>query len=87
MPDNIIVTIQLLTLGYEFDLEIPTELTFGEFKPLLLDMLKQRSTNRHLFQNCRDLNLGFNGNSVSQYETPAQIGAFDGSRLTVDLLS
>ena len=65
--------------AFEVDLEIPSRLTFAEFKGKLLEALPALDGNK--LGGCRDYRLEFRESAIESDETLAHIGAFDGSIL------
>jgi hypothetical protein len=81
MPETFIVTIASVLGDFEIDLEIPSGLSFAEFKEKLLRILQ--ILNEHEFQNWQDYCLLYKNRVLAETETLACVGAFDGSRLVV----
>ena len=79
MPEAFIVTISDAAGRFETDLEIPSHLTFSEFKAKLLEILK--IMDGRVFGGFRDYKLVYKSRALSGSDTLASIGAFDGSRL------
>ena len=79
MPEAFIVTITDSAGRFETDLEIPSLLTFSEFKAKLLEILK--IMDGRVFGGYRDYRLVHKNRPLSAGDTLASIGAFDGSRL------
>ena len=85
MPDAFIVTITDVSKKFEVDLEIPAHLPLSEYKGKLLEILKMMDST--VFRDWRDYRVIFNKRTMSGHDTLAALGAFDGSRLTVERVS
>ena len=81
MPETFIVTINDSEGYFETDLEIPSQLTFSDFKTKLLEILKIMDS--RAFAGFRDYKLLYKNRALFAGDTLASIGAFDGSRLVV----
>ena len=82
MPETFIVTIADTKGRFEIDLEIPSVLPFSSFKPKLLEILK--TIDGQIFGGWKDYKLIFNRRPFKDNDTMANLGAFDGSKLTVE---
>lgn len=82
MPEAFIVTIVEPVSRFEIDLEIPAQLPFSAFRAKLLEILKSLDPQR--FSNWRTYRMLFERRVLSEADTLAKVGAFDGSRLIVE---
>jgi uncharacterized ubiquitin-like protein YukD len=82
MPDAFIVTVNDASGRFETDLEIPSRLPFSAFKAKLLEILK--IMDNRIFYNWNDYRLSYKSRAIGGSDTLASLGAFDGSRLTVE---
>jgi hypothetical protein len=81
MLDAYIVTVMDETGTFEADLEIPSHISLDKWKDKILDILKILGGNQFLgWSGCEMI---FKGRALSDNETLAQAGAFEGSRLIV----
>ena len=81
MFDAYIVTVANETGTFEADLEIPSQIQSGQWKDKILAILRMLDGNQfHGWSGCAVI---FKGRPLSDNETMAQIGAFEGSRLTI----
>jgi hypothetical protein len=81
MFDAYIVTVTNETGTFETDLEIPSRVPSGRWKDKVLAILKALDANQ--FQGWNGCAIIFKGRPLSDNETLAQTGAFEGSRLLV----
>jgi hypothetical protein len=81
MFDAYIVTVANETGTVEADLEIPSWIPSGKWKEKALAILKMFDSDQ--FQGWDDCIIIFKGRLLSDDETLAQAGAFEGSRLIV----
>jgi len=82
MPETFIVTVMDTSGRFETDLEIPSRLPFIAFKAKLLEILKMMDS--HAFGGWPDYYLRFKSQMLSDNDTLANVGAFDGSRLVAE---
>ncbi|MDR3354491.1 MAG: EsaB/YukD family protein [Synergistaceae bacterium] len=80
MPDSFIVTVA--SGRFEADLEIPSRLTFSDMKEKLLEILKMLGGKE--FQDWHACSLLYRGRMLTDSETLASVGAFDGARLMAE---
>ena len=80
MLDSFIVTVA--SGRFEVDLEIPSRLAFADMKDKLLEILK--ILDRHAFREWCEFSLRYRGRILADGETLADIGAFDGARLSAE---
>ena len=80
MPERFIVTV---TDGkrFEVDLAIPSRQPIGELRAKLLEILQ--SLDVYVFQGWQGVALSFDGYTILEKDTLADVGAFDGSRIIV----
>ena len=81
IPDKFIVTV--VSGEFEADLEIPSQVVFGKIKDKLLEVLKMLDEKK--FRPGQVCSLRYRGRVLLDSETPASVGAFDGSRLIANL--
>jgi hypothetical protein len=79
MFDAYIVTVANEIGSFEADLEIPSQIPFGQWKDKVLAITRMLDGSQ--FQGWSGCAMSFNGRPISDDETLAQIGAFEGSRL------
>ena len=82
MPETFIVTVMDSSGRFETDLEIPSRLPFIAFKAKLLEIL--RIIDGRAFGGWADYYLRFKSRALSDSDTLANVGAFDGSRLVAE---
>jgi hypothetical protein len=81
MHDAYIVTVMDETGAFETDLEIPSRIPLGNWKDKVMAILKMLDGN--VFHGWGGCVVIFKGRPLSDDETLAQAGAFEGSRLVV----
>jgi hypothetical protein len=81
MPDSFIVTVA--SGRFEADLEIPSRLAFADIKDKLLEILK--ILDEHEFRDWSAFSLRHRGRILADGESLADIGAFDGARVAVEM--
>lgn len=81
LPETFIVTLANGLGTFEMDLELPAQLPFGKMKDKLLDILKFLDAGK--FGGWQGCHVQYGNRLLADGENLADVGAFDGSRLTV----
>ena len=80
-PSTFIVTVQTIDQRFMQDMELPSELPVSELAPKLLEVLKNIAEDE--FSECASIRLEANNRVLTDSDTLAKAGAFDGSRITI----
>ena len=81
IPDEFIVTVSSSEGKFELDMAVPAEFLVRDVRGKLLETLKSLGNGK--FSAWRDCRLRYGNRFLSDTETFAMVGAFEGSRIIV----
>lgn len=83
VPEKVYVELHVDDLYFRCDAELPTHMQLKDLKKGLLTLLREKEQRR--FSSVREISVSYRGSPIPDTKTLADIGAWDGSILALDI--